>query len=230
MFVGHYSAALAAKAAEPRAPLWTYVVGCQLLDFAWAGFVMAGVEKVRVDPSLPGSSLDLYQMPWTHSLPGALAWSVAAALLVRFALRLPPRAALFVGLTVFSHWVLDLLVHRPDLELWFGGPKVGFALWNQPVLEQAVEVGLLAVAAVFWTAWRIRVGRRAWPAAAFIAVLIALQIAGMGGPSGADPLTMGAMALLAYLLATGAAWLAERGPPDAQLDRGDGLPATSVRA
>ncbi|MDB5451869.1 MAG: hypothetical protein JWO33_447, partial [Caulobacteraceae bacterium] len=26
MFVGHYAAALAAKAAEPRAPLWTYVI------------------------------------------------------------------------------------------------------------------------------------------------------------------------------------------------------------
>ena len=73
MFVGHYSAALAAKAAEPRAPLWAYVIGCQLLDVAWAGLVAAGVEKVRIDPSLPGSSLDLYHMPWTHSLPGALA-------------------------------------------------------------------------------------------------------------------------------------------------------------
>jgi hypothetical protein len=230
MFVGHYSAALAAKAAEPRAPLWTYVIGCQLLDFAWAGFVMAGVEKVRVDPGLPGSSLDLYHMPWTHSLPGALVWSVAGALVVRFVMRLPARAAAFVGLVVLSHWVLDLLVHRPDLELWLGGPKVGFALWNQPVLEQAIEIGLLAVAAVFWTGWRVRVGRRAWPAAAFIAFLVTLQIVGMGGPSGANPLIMGAMTLFAYLLAAAGAWLAERGPPDAKLNLGDGLPATAVRA
>ena len=43
MFVGHYSAALAAKAAEPRAPLWSYVIGCQLLDVGWAGFIMTGV-------------------------------------------------------------------------------------------------------------------------------------------------------------------------------------------
>jgi hypothetical protein len=226
MFVGHYSAALAAKSAEPRAPLWTYVIGCQLLDFAWAGFVMTGVEKVRVDPSLPGSPLDLYDMPFTHSLPGALVWSVAGALAVRFALRLPVRAAVFVGLTVFSHWLLDLAVHRPDLELWFGGAKVGFGLWNHPVQEQAVEIGLLAVAAVFWTGWRIRVGRPAWPAAAFIAFLVALQIVGMGGPNSPDPVMMGAMTLFAYLLAAAGAWLAERGP----VDVADRLPATSVRA
>src|SRR5258705_8017886 len=108
MFVGHYSAALAAKAAEPRAPLWTYVIGCQLLDVGWSTLIITGVEKVRVDPSLPGSSLVLYDMPWTHSLPGALAWSLAGALAVRWALKLPWRAAAFVGMVVFSHWVLDL--------------------------------------------------------------------------------------------------------------------------
>ncbi|HZZ32665.1 MAG TPA: hypothetical protein VFE10_11815 [Phenylobacterium sp.] len=239
MFAGHYSAALAAKAAEPRAPLWTYMIGCQLLDVAWAGFVMAGVEKVRIDPSLPGSPLDLYDMPFTHSLPGALAWSMAGALVVRFAMRLPVRAAVFVGLTVFSHWVLDLIVHRPDLELGFGGYKAGLALWNHPLSEQAVEIGLLAVAAVFWTAWRLRVGRRAWPAALFVAFLVILQIIGIGGSDsphsshGApsiDTLAMGATALLAYLLAAGAAWLAERGVPDASLDAADRLPATPVRA
>ena len=74
MFVGHYAAALAAKAAEPRAPLWALVGGCQLLDLGWSGLVMAGIEKVRIDPALPGSNLDLYYMPFTHGLPAALAW------------------------------------------------------------------------------------------------------------------------------------------------------------
>jgi len=180
MFVGHYSAALAAKAAEPRAPLWTYVIGCQLLDVAWSGLVMAGVEKLRIDPSLPGSSLDLYQMPWTHSLPGALAWSAAAAIVVRLVMKLPVRAAVFVGLAVFSHWILDLAVHRPDLELWFGGTKVGLGLWNYPVPEEALEIGLLAVAGVSWAGWRVRDGRKVWPAGVFLTVLVALQIYAMG--------------------------------------------------
>ena len=122
------------------------------------------------NPSLPGSPLVLYDMPWTHSLPGAFAWSLGGALLARYLLKVPWRAAVFIGLVVFSHWLADLLVHRPDLLLWPEGPKVGLGLWNAPVAEQAVEIGLLAVAGVFWTAWRVRTGRKAWPAALFLAL------------------------------------------------------------
>jgi hypothetical protein len=226
MFVGHYSAALAAKAAEPRAPLWTYVIGCQLLDVGWGALIMTGVEKASVDPSLPGSPLVLYHMPFTHSLPGALVWSVAGALVVRFAMRLPWRAAVFMGLTVFSHWIADLLVHRPDLELWFGDGKVGLGLWNYPVAEQAVEIGLLAVAGAFWVGWRVRAGRHVWPAALFLAFLVALQIFAMTAPEGGGRVQMGAVTLAAYLAVAFVAWLVERGPVDAA----ERLPASSVRA
>jgi hypothetical protein len=226
MFVGHYSAALAAKAAEPRAPLWTYVIGCQLLDVGWATLIMAGVERARVDPTLPGSPLVLYHMPFTHSLPGALAWSIAAALAVRWAMGLPWRAAVFVGMTVFSHWLADLLVHRPDLELWFGGGKVGLGLWNYPVAEQAVEIGLLAVAGAFWVGWRVRAGRHVWPAALFLAFLVALQIYALSAPEGGERVQMGAVTLLGYLAVGFIAWLVERGP----VDVADRLPGRQVRA
>ena len=213
MFVGHYAAALAAKGAEPRAPLWTYVIGCQLLDVGWAGLVAGGVERVHMDPSLPGSPLVLEYMPFTHSLPGSLLWSIGAALVVRVALRLPWRAAVFVGLTVFSHWLGDLLVHRPDLELWFGGQKVGLGLWNYPVPEQAVEMRLVAAGAVAW-GWRRGVeGRGPWPGVGFLLFLLALQIVAMLTPSGGDRVSMGAMTLGVYLLAAVLAGLADRGGP-----------------
>lgn len=213
MFVGHYSAALAAKATEPRAPLWTYVIGCQVLDVAWAAFLAVGVEKVRTDPNLPGSTLDLYHMPWTHSLPGALAWSLAAAIVVRLAMKLPVRAAIFIGLAVFSHWVLDLAVHRPDLELWFGGTKVGLGLWNYPVPEEALEMGLLALAGLFWAGWRVRDGRRVWPAAVFLGLLVALQILAAIGPQDVgDPVVLGLTGVAGYLAVGLVAWLIERGP------------------
>jgi hypothetical protein len=214
MFVGHYAAAFAAKAAEPRAPLWTYVGACQLMDIGWSGLVAAGVEKFRVDPSLPGSGLDLYFMPYTHSLPGSLALS-AAALLAALVFRMPWRAALFIGLTVFSHWLLDLLVHRPDLLLWFGGPKVGLGFWNDPIPEMALEIGLVAVFGAAWVAQRKDQSLKAWPAIAFIAGLVALQIyasmPGGGTTGGTDAATTTAMALAAYLVVTGLAWLVERG-------------------
>jgi hypothetical protein len=211
MFVGHYAAALAAKAAEPRAPLWTYVAGCQLLDIGWSSLVMAGVEKVRIDPALPGSPLDLYYMPYTHSLPGALLWSLGAALAVRWLLKLPWRAAVVVGLSVFSHWVLDLLVHRPDLELWFGGPKVGLGWWNFPAPELTLEMGLVALGAAAWAFQRRGEGRSLWPVLGFVGALGVLQIVSEMGGGGGEPETFAPTALAAYLVVSALAWLAERG-------------------
>lgn len=213
MFVGHYAAAMAAKAIEPKAPMWTLAAACQLVDIGWSAFIIAGVEHARVDPSLPGSSLVLYDMPWTHSLPAALAWSIAAALLVKLLLRLPWWASVAIGLTVFSHWVLDLIVHRPDLALWPGGEKVGFALWDYPAPEQALEIGLLAVIGAAWAASRKQLGRTAWPAIAFIAFLVAVQIAVMFFPQtpgevGADA---GIMILMLYLIIAGIAALTDIG-------------------
>lgn len=204
MFAGHYAAALAAKAAEPKAPMWTLIAGAQLVDIGWSVLIIAGVERGRSDPSLPGSPLVLDYMPWTHSLPAALAWSVLASLLARFLLRLPMRAAIAIGLVVFSHWLADLLVHRPDLQLYPDGPKVGFALWDMPVVEQAVEIGLLGVAGMFWAAQRVRAGLNAWPAAAFLTLLVAVQIVGVLMPAEvSDTLThFGPTALASYLVLT----------------------------
>jgi hypothetical protein len=210
MFVGHYAVALAAKSVEPRARFWTYAGACQLVDIGWSAFIMGGIEKMRVDPHLPGSALDLYFMPYTHSLPGAAAWSIAAALLAKPLLRLPWRAAAMVGLVVFSHWILDLLVHRPDLALWFGGPKVGLGLWNYPLPEMALELGLVAVAGGAWIAKRKDHGRKAWPVIAYMGFLTVLQMVASLSPNSDDPVSGGGLALAVYILATGLAWLVDR--------------------
>lgn len=212
MFAGHYAAAIAAKAVEPRAPTWTLVAGCQLIDIGWGALVMAGVERGHTEPALPGSPLVLEHMPFTHSLPGVIVWSLGAALLARYALRLNWRPAIVIAAVVFSHWLLDLLVHRPDLELFPNGPKAGFALWDQAVLEQAVEIGLIAIAGVFWAAQRAQAGYRAWPSAAFITLLIAVQIIAMLIPAApSDTLAaFGAQALAVYVVITLAAAFLDR--------------------
>ncbi len=212
MFVGHYSASLAAKAIEPRAPLWSYCIASQLLDVGWSVFVMVGIEKARVDPQLPGSVFDLYYMPWTHSLPAALVWSVAGAMIFKRILRLPTRAAVFIGFAVFSHWVLDLVVHRPDLLLYPGGPKVGLGLWNYPVLEEAIEMGLVAIATVWWAASLIRGRKAEWRAGALIALMTALQAFVIVNPPSGSHVMIGAMVLAAYLVVAAGAWWAERAP------------------
>jgi len=211
MFVGHYAAAMAAKAIEPKAPMWTLVGAAQLVDIGWSAFIIAGIERARVDPSLPGSALVLEHMPWTHSLPMAFAWSVGAAVLVKLLLRLPIWASIVIGLTVLSHWGADWLVHRPDLELWIGGPRVGLALWNYPVPEQALEIGLIAVCGGAWIASRKTLGGLAWPAIGFMAFLILLQVVAMLSPQPEGPLQAesGFMILAIYLVVTGLAALTD---------------------
>jgi len=210
MFVGHYSASLAAKAAEPRAPLWSYFIASQLLDVGWSVFVALGIEKVRVDPQLPGSVFDLYYMPWTHSLLAAIGWSIIGGLAFRRLLRLPNRAAVFIGLVVFSHWILDFIVHRPDLLLFPGGPKVGLGLWNYPVLEETVELGLLTTAAVWWAASLVRGEKTELRAIGLVVLMIAMQAFVIARPPSGGPLMIGSMVLAAYIVIAVAAWWVER--------------------
>lgn len=211
MFVGHYAAALAGKAIAPKAPLWTYVGAAQLIDIGWSSLVMAGVEKVRFDPGLPGSPLILDHMPWTHSLPAAIAWSLAGLMLARWLLKLPWWTALAVGLVVFSHWATDWLVHRPDLEIWPGGQKVGLGLWNLPGAEKTLEMGLIALTAGCWLWNRGRFGRTAWPALLFLLYLVTLQMIGeLSAPTG-DAFAFARLGLSVYLVTIAVAWLADRG-------------------
>ncbi len=83
MFVGHYGPTFAAKALQKRIPLWVLFLAVQLLDVFWSIFVILGIEKVRIVPGITATNpLDLYYMPYTHSLDGALLWAVAAGVVV----------------------------------------------------------------------------------------------------------------------------------------------------
>lgn len=209
MFVGHYAAALAARAVEPRAPLWSYVLACQAVDIAWSGLILLGVERAGVDPSLPGSALVLSYMPFTHSLPAAVLWSIAVGAGLMLLLKLPRRVGVILGLVVFSHWLLDLLVHRPDLPLLWDAPKVGLGLWNYPLPEQVLELGLLALTGMAW-GWRRGQEGRGWMSAAvLLTFLLFLQLVPMLSPLGEGRLSLGGSPLVAYLVTCVAAWMAE---------------------
>jgi hypothetical protein len=145
MFVGHYGPSLAAKAAKNSIPVWVLFIAVQLLDVFWSFFVLLGIEKVRIVPGITATNpLDLYYMPYTHSLVGAVLWSIAAGIAYYLFRKTHDwSAAAFVGVAVFSHWALDLLVHRPDLPLYDNSFKVGLGLWNYPMLAFPVEIAVL---------------------------------------------------------------------------------------
>lgn len=147
MFAGHLAVALAAKAAEPKAPLGALVAATFGIDLIWPALLLAGAESVSIEPGATAFtplSFDAY--PWSHSLAMVAVWSLLAWGLAR-GLGVAPRAAALIGGVVLSHWVLDLVVHRPDLPLWPGGPEAGLGLWNSIggtiLLEGALFVGAI---------------------------------------------------------------------------------------
>src|SRR6185503_1593347 len=84
MFVGHYGPSFAIKAIRPAIPVWLLFVAVQLVDVAWAVLVILGIEKVRIVPGITASNpLDLYYMPYTHSLVAAVLWALAAIVLCK---------------------------------------------------------------------------------------------------------------------------------------------------
>lgn len=211
MFVGHYSVSFAAKSLEPRIPLWVLFIAVQLADVFWSVFVWAGIEKVRIVPGITASNpLDLYYMPYTHSLLAAVLWGLAATLAYRWWRRgQGARAAALVGIAVFSHWVLDLVVHRPDLPLYDNTAKVGLGLWDYPALAFTLEAALLFGGIV----WYLRTSRANAPIGrygmlVYGVLLLAVHATVFFGAPPESPAIAAAMALGSYAMFAGiVAWL-----------------------
>jgi hypothetical protein len=156
LFVGHYGVSFAAKRGAPSVPLWVLFVAVQLLDVIWAPLVLLGVEKLSIVPGITASNpMFLYYMPYTHSLVAAVLWSAGAFVVYRFlAGRERDREALVVAAAVFSHWILDFIVHRPDLPLYDNTAKVGLGLWNYPAPAFCLEAAVLFGGMAFYLATR----------------------------------------------------------------------------
>lgn len=94
----------------------------------------------------PGSPVPLSftHYPLSHSLLAVIGWSLLFGGLY-FLFTRNQRGAFVVGLLVLSHWVLDWLVHVPDLPIAaFTEYKAGLGLWNYPIPELLLELGLFA--------------------------------------------------------------------------------------
>jgi hypothetical protein len=209
MFVGHYSAAFAA-AALPKAPkLGTLFVAAQLVDIAFFAFVPLGMEAMRIAPGTSAMNpMDLYQMPYTHSLVGTLLWAAGFAVVLRLMIG-NWTAGLIGGAVVLSHWFLDTLVHVPDMTLAGQPPKLGLSLWNYPAIEMPLELGLLLGTAWLYARARPAVAK-SWALPALIALLLILQAVNwFGPPPVAVDIGLWGLALFVFALAALlASWVA----------------------
>jgi hypothetical protein len=207
MFTGHYGPSFVANVAEKRLPLWLLFIAVQFVDVLWAVFVLLGIEKVRILPGITASSpLDLYYMPYTHSLVGALGWSLLAFIVCQIVPRLRgTRTGLFLAGAVFSHWILDLIVHRPDLSLYDSVYKMGFGLWNYRIPAFIVEMVVL----LGFFAQYLKLAQHKERALVFVGALAVLQfLATFFLPPPASDRAEAMTALFFYfLLAAIAAWV-----------------------
>jgi|SRR5688572_11905595 len=140
MFIGHFAAGMAAKQVKPTLSLGTLFLAAQFLDLLWPTLLLLGIEHVIISPGISKMTpLDFVDYPISHSLLVVVIWSLLFG--VGYFLFTKNRTgALVLGGLVLSHWVLDLIVHIPDLPLYPGeSPKVRLGLWNSPFFTILIE-------------------------------------------------------------------------------------------
>jgi hypothetical protein len=150
--------------------------------------------------------MDLYDMPYTHSLVGGVAWAAALGIIVSVWMK-NRTAALIAAAVVLSHWFLDLLVHTKDMTISGTPPKLGFGLWNYPAIEMPLEIAMVGGAIWYYAK---RTGGWRTPLVVLTAALLAVQAFNWFSPAPTEmSAEMPISALLAFGVMTGlAAWTA----------------------
>ena len=185
--------------------LATWVASAQLVDLLWPLCLIAGLEHVRIVPGITAfTPLDFYDYPLTHSLVGSASWAVVFAG-GWMAVCGKSRVALLLAAGVLSHWVLDVISHRPDMPVLPHGPYLGLGLWNSIPATLIVELTMFAAGvAVYVRAGGA--GRRRISFWLFIAFLLAAYFAAAFGPPPPDTRTLAWSGLALWLLVPWVWW------------------------
>jgi hypothetical protein len=189
MFVGHYAASLALKSLDKRVSLGLLFIGVQLVDILFFPFVLMGIERFElVERFTESTHFNLVYMPYTHSLVGSTLWAVLVfglfMLLNKSIKENKVKVAILLGISVLSHWFLDLIVHTPDLPLLTdSSPKLGFGLWNNALLTYSLEAVLLLGTLVYYMkSTKSHAGKGHYAMPIFVAFLLLANIANIFAP------------------------------------------------
>ncbi len=146
MFIGHYGIALAAKRVDKNISLGLLFFATQFADILFFLLVLLGIEKMSFVPGITKvSPLDFTYYPYSHGLAASLFWAGLFFAVLKMTPSKPDSnkntIALAMGATVFSHFILDVLVHRTDLPLLGGDSyKIGLGLWNYVFASSLIEL------------------------------------------------------------------------------------------
>ena len=210
MFIGHFAIGFGAKKAVPAVSLGSFFLACQLADLLWPNFVLLGIERFAIDPGNTAvTPLDFVSYPYSHSLVALVVWGLAFAVLYQFVRRGSWAAAFTLAAVVLSHWVLDVVSHRPDMPVTLHGPeRLGLGLWNSIPATLAVELVLLAVGLTLYhraTVSRDRTGSIALRS--LVAFLLIISFANLFGPPPPSVTAVAWSAQAVWLLVAWGYWI-----------------------
>jgi membrane-bound metal-dependent hydrolase YbcI (DUF457 family) len=200
MFVGHFALAFGVKRYAPQVSLGVLFLACQLADLLWPNLVLMGVEYFEVEPGNTAMTpLSFLHYPYSHSLVALLVWGVIFGALYAVLNRTGTKTALILAGLVVSHWVLDVVTHRPDMPIALGDSiRIGLGLWNTPVLAVVTEMSIFATGIWLYAAHtkaRDRVGSIGfWTLVGFLLTVYLASILGPPPPS-IDAVTWSAQAM-----------------------------------
>lgn len=209
MFIGHFAVAFAAKKATPKTSLGTLLLAAELPDLLWPVFLLLGLEHAVISPPVRGVTPILFlDYPLSHSLAADVGWGlVLAGLYLIF--RKDRRGAIWLWLLVISHWVLDVISHRPDLPLWPGSRTLlGLGLWNSRVATLTVELAIFVVGVELYSHFtRPRDRRGAVTLWSFVALVTVIYLAGAFGPPPPNIKAVAYAGLGTYLFVAWGYWI-----------------------
>ncbi len=189
MFIGHFALAFGAKKYAPQVSLGILFLACQLADIIWPNLVLLGLEVVEVDPgNTVMTPLNFLYYPYSHSLVMLIIWSALFAALYLLLTHSGKRAAIVIAMLVLSHWVLDLLTHRPDMPITLNDPSpLGFGLWNFPFVAVPLELLIFGAGVWLYTRHTMAINRQGsiglWVLILFLLVVYAASLFGPPPPS-----------------------------------------------
>jgi len=209
MLAGHIGVGLAIGRWERRVNVGVFVAAALLLDVLLWLFILLGWESVRIPADFLTTHQPEFVFPYSHSLLGTVLWSVAAGVVARVAYP-RARAAWPILVAVFSHWLLDALVHRAELPLAGGAtPQVGLALWDHMPVALVIEAAMVLLGLLAFLRGSGLARGRAIGLVALCLGILALTAVGMTvAPAPPSALAMAGSSLLTLAATCAAvAWL-----------------------
>lgn len=145
MFIAHFGVGFGAKSIAPKISLGTLFLAAQFIDLIWPTLLLFGLEQVRIAPGATVvTPLVFESYPISHSLLAVIGWAVLTGG-IYYWLKRESKGALILSALVVSHWLLDLVVHQPDLPLFPGSATlVGLNAWSSLPLTLLLEGSLFA--------------------------------------------------------------------------------------